>query len=169
MILSTTALVPVLLIRQCQSYWCDTIHCCPNTSPTYTIQCITTSVPVLLMYTTVILPVLLIPHSPLLSQYQSYWYDTVYQCPSTSPNGTTQSTFVAILVLLIWYSLSLRSTSPTDTTAHFCPSMGPADSPLLPQCKAYWQDSVLLPYTSPTDTLLIPVLVIFNSPLLPQF
>ena len=44
-------------------------------------------------------PVLLIQHSPLLSQYYSYWYDKVYHCPL----------------------------SATDTTAHVCPRMSPAD------------------------------------------
>ena len=170
-----------MIQSQYQSYEYDTFHYCPSTSSVYTtvpvlliwyntllpqyqpIQYITTSVTVPLMYTTVLLPVLLIQHRSLLSQYQFYWYDTVHWCPSTCPNDTTV-TFC-------------RGTSATDmiqsTTAQYKFSW--YDIPLLSQYESWWYDTVhkcpspLLPYTSPFDTLLIPVLVIFNSPLLPQF
>ena len=132
MIHSTTTPVPVLLVREYKLFWYDTIYYCPCASPTFTIQYIRTSVPVLLMHTTVTLPVLLLLYSPLLSQYQSYWYDTVHQCPSTSPNERSsqclsryyhcavpvllirQPTSVPVQVLLIW------------------------NNPQLPQYKTYW-------------------------------
>ena len=178
MIHSTTAPIPILLIRQYQSYWYDTIHYCPYTRPTYMIQYIITSVPILLMYTTVALPVLLILHSPFLSQYQST--DTVQSTNSpTSPNDTTQSMSVAVLVLLIWYNLPLPST--TDTTAHFCPSISPADmkqsttAPIQDKlCTALYQSYWYLTDTSSSDiqqstTALILVLLILYNPRLPQY
>ena len=75
--------------------------------------------------TTAEAPVLSILHTLLLSKYQSDWYDTM---PSTSHiDTTTQPSSVAVLFLLIWYSLPLQSISPTDTTTNLCPSASPTD------------------------------------------
>ena len=160
----------------------------------------------MIQYTTAPILALRIRYSTLQPQYQfcwctpllhcqSYWYYTVHFCPSTSltdmvqstnsstsPNDTTQSMSVAVLVLLIWYSLPLPSTSPTDTTAHFCPSISPADmkqSTTAPiqdilsttaLYKSYWY----LTDTSSSDiqqstTALILVLLIPYNPQLPQY
>ena len=80
----------------------------------------------------------------ILSQYQSYRYDTFHYCPSISPTDTTQSITVSVSVLLIWYS---PSTCPTDmiysTTA-------PAPVLLIRQYQSYWYDTIhYCPYTSP--------------------
>ena len=77
-------------LPQYQSYWHDTVHCCPSTSPVDILQS-----------TFAIVPILLIPYSPLLLQNQSYSY----------PRSTTAQA----PVLLIQHSPPVPSTSSTDT------------------------------------------------------
>ena len=74
-------------------------------------------------------------------------------CPSLS-------SLLLSLLSLISLFLGEDTKWPTRVDVSLNPNtINPADSPLLPKCKAYW----------PTDTLLAPVLVIFSSPLLLQF
>ena len=99
----TSAPVPTILIRystllpKYQAYWYDTVHFCPSTNPTDTIQsaialarvllyatihfCPSTSPTDTLQSYIVPIPVLLIPCRPLLSLYQHFLYDTVHHCP----------------------------------------------------------------------------------------
>ena len=89
---SITAPVPVQLIPyspllpQYKSYWYDTVHFCPSTSPTYSH---------------------LICHCPLLAKNQSYSDRTVHYCLNTSFIDTTQYTISPVPVLLIHYSTLL--------------------------------------------------------------
>ena len=66
-----------------------TVHYCPNL--------INTS-----QATTAPVPVLLIPYSPLLSQY--YSYDTIHYCPRTSPTYKLQYNTAQVPALLICHS-----------------------------------------------------------------
>ena len=101
-------------------------------------------------------PVLLILHSPLLSENQSYWYNTAHLCSSTSSTDTTLSATVLVLVLLIWYSLPLSWIIPTDmiqSATTSIPVLPIPCSPLLPKYQSYWYPSVhYCPNTSPVDT-----------------
>ena len=135
----------------------DTVHKCSTISSADTTQ--STTVPVLVhWYDTVYHchgPVLLL-HSPLLSQNQSYWCDTAHLCSSTSTTDTTQSATVLVLVLLIWYSLPFPWIIPTDTIQ---PATTPIPvlpipcSPLLPKYQSYWYPSIhYCPNTSPIDS-----------------
>ena len=70
-----------------------TVHYRPSTSPLYTLQSITNTV-----------PVLRILYSQLQNQYQSSIYYAVHYRPSTSPPYTLQSTTDTIPVFRILYS-----------------------------------------------------------------
>ena len=111
------------LLAKNQSYSYRTVHYCLNTSlidttqytisstrSTYTLQYSTTPVPVPMIRRCS----LLIPCSPslpqyqsywyycpLLPQYQSYWYPIIHCCPSTSPIDTTQSTTAPVWAMLL--------------------------------------------------------------------
>ena len=93
---STSAPVPD------QPFWYTVVHYCPSTSPTDTLQ--STTAPV---------PDLLIQHVPLLPQYESYWYPTVHYYPIFSP---TDMTTVTVPIILICSVHNCPSTSPNDTT-----------------------------------------------------
>ena len=80
--------------------------------------------------------------STLLPQYQSYKYDTVYYCPITNPTDTTQSTFLPVQVLLIWFNPPIHQyRSYRYDTVHYCLSTSPIDT-----------ISLLLPSISHIDT-----------------
>ena len=190
---STTAPVPVLLIRHStllfhyQDYWYDTVHCCPRTSPIDTTQytvsvdfspsTCATETP---QSTIAPVPVLLIRHSTLLTQYQSYCYDTLHDCSNTYSTNTIQYTSPPVPVLLnspllpqyqsycydtahfcpITISVDTRQYTtppfpiPLSPQLYFCPITTPTKrhSPLLSQYKSYWYDTVHnSPGTSPTD------------------
>ena len=132
--------------------------------------------------------VLLIPYSPQLPQYQSYWHDTVHYCPSTSPIDILQFTFATVPFLLIPYSPLLPQNQsysyPRSTTAQApvlliqhssLPSLVRVllipYSSLLSLYQACWLDIVhFCPSTSPSDmmstTVPVPVLLIW-CPILP--
>ena len=128
----TTTPVPVLLISynlllpQYQSYWYDSTLL-PRNIPTYTLQCTFAPIPVWLIRqsATVPVPVLLIPSCSLLLQCQSYWYDTVHFCPSTS---LTYSLLICHSSLLAKYRYPTvnycLNTSLIDTT-HYTSSTVP--------------------------------------------
>ena len=75
--------------------------------------------------------VLLIPYSPQLPQYQSYWHDTVHYCPSTSSIDILQSTFAPVPILLIPYSPLLPRTNHIYTLGL-----------LQPKHQFYWYNTV---------------------------
>ena len=176
------------------SYGYDSFHHCPSTSPIDTTQFTTAPILALRIRYSTLQPQFQFCWCTLLSHCQSYWYYTVHFCPSTSltdmvqstnsptsPNDTTQSMSVAVLVLLIWYSLPLPSTSPTDTTAHFYLNISPADmkqstiAPLQDILIRYlYQSYWYLTDTSSSDiqqstTALILVLSIPYNPQLPRY
>ena len=180
---STTAPVPNLLIQHnpllplYESYWYPTVHYYPISSPT---DLATVTVPVIwyTQSTTALVPVLLILHNPLLSQYQTYWYNVVSFCPSTSSTDTIQTTTAAVPVLLIWHSPRVP-----QYQSYWYPTVDPVPvpvllipySPQLPQYQSFWFDTVhYCPSTSPSYTLqyiidLVPVLFIRHSVLLSHY
>ena len=105
----TTLQVPFLLIHystllpQYQSYWYVTVHYWPSSSLTDTFQStsISTSPIDSTEFTSATVPILLKPYILLLAQYQSYWYNIVNYCPSTSSTDTLQSTTISVPVLLV--------------------------------------------------------------------
>ena len=169
------------LVPQYLSYWYPVVNHYLSISHSNTQQSATVSVPDLLtrncplvrQYTTVPVPVLLISYSTQLSHYQSYWYATVHNCPSTSP--TAQSTSAPVPTLLIWYSPPLppyqscsrlllqyvllitynhilsQYQSYGYPTVDYYPIINPMIlyCPSLPQYQSYWYD------TLPESTLLI--------------
>ena len=176
MLQSTTASVSVLyymwysgLLSQYLCFWYVTVHQCPSTSPTDLIQSSTTPVSVLLIGWSptapvpdlLIMPFLLIWHSPLLSQYQSYWYNKVHNCHSNNLTKTTQSITAQVSVLPICYDPQLpQNKSYIYDTVHNCPRSTSPDSPVH-----------YFPSTSLTDTILsttdtASVLLIRHSPLM---
>ena len=222
---SATAPVPVLLLipyipslPQFQSYWYSTVYYCHSTNPSDTLQstvapvtscwfntvhyCPSTSptdpVPVLQipLSTTAPVPLLLIWHSPLLPQYQSYcWYPTFHLCPSASPIDTLQSTTATVPILLIPYNpllpqwqvlfLTQSTTAPVrallipnsqllpNPTVNYCPSIRD-DKVNYYQYQSSWYDAHYCSSTSPSDTLKsslvpLPVLLLSYSPLLSQY
>ena len=68
-----------------------TVHYCPSTNLINTLQATTAPV-----------PVLVIPYSPLLSQY--YSYATVHYCPRTNPTYKLQYNTAQVSALLICHS-----------------------------------------------------------------
>ena len=135
-----------------QSYWYYTARYCPSTRPIDTTQSTSALVRSAdTLQTTTAVPVLLIWHSPLGPQYKSYWYPTVYSCPSTSPINTLQSTTTPVPVLLIRHST------------------------LLPQYQSfiyatvyYWPSTSLINTTQYT-TIPLPVLLVLHIPLLSKY
>ena len=118
------------LLPKYQSYWYTTVHYCPSTNPIDFLQstaapilsywyntvhyCPSASCAVTLQSTTAPVPVLLIWHSPLLSQYQSFWYD---------------ATIAPVSILLIAYSLLLSQyLSCWYPTVHYCLSTSSTDT-----------------------------------------
>ena len=146
MINSTTATVLVLLVRlskllpQYQSYIYDTVHYCPITSSidlthytTVTLlvllilhiyECPGTSLTDLIQSSNAPVPVLLIPYSPLLSQY--YSYDTVHYGPRISPTYKLQYNTAQVSALLM-----------SQSTADPVPVLVIFSCPLLPKYQSY--------------------------------
>ena len=122
---------------------------------------------------------LLILHSPWLSQYRSYWYDTFHQYPSTSQTDTTQSTIIPVLVLLIWYNLPLPPDQVilirlSSLLSHFQSYLYDKVQ-FCPQDQFYWYDTVQnCPIVSLTDTtqsttLQVSILLTSYSPPISQY
>ena len=135
-------------------------------------------------------------HSPLLFQFQSYWYYTVQYsstnpydttvpyCPSTSTADTISFISAPALDLLIRDSPQLpQYQSYWYPTFHCCPSNNPilpSITPLpqyqiylyLPQYQSYWYCTIHnCPSTNPTDTLqstIAPVPVLFIEHFYPR-
>ena len=147
---------------QYQFYWYNTVRYCPSTSPTDMIvyRCMGHSN----WYDTVRNYPDTRPCSPLLPKYQSYWYPSIHYCPNTSPIDTSQYT-TAPGLLLICYSTLCPSISLIDKSQSITapvPVLLILYSPLLPQYKSYWYDTVhFCPSTSPTYSHFI-----YHSPLL---
>ena len=184
-----------LLLSQYKSYWYDTFNYCPSANSTDMTQYTTVPLPVLLIYTfhyypstsltymtqsTIApVPVLLIRHSPLLSMYYSFWYDTVYHCPLSatdttahvcprrSPADMKQSTTAPVPDLLdtiVHYSTSTNPANAIQSTTDGLPNTSPTDTL---QCATAQDQSYFCSSTSPASVP-IPVLLIWYSPLLPQ-
>ena len=167
--------VPVLLINHCPqlpqypSYWHTKVHYCPIKSPIDTMQYTSAPVPVLLIRFLYVSPLLARNQSYSYRtvhyyEYQSYWYQTVHYIPSICSTNTLHYSIAPLPVLMIRrYSLLTQFQSDKKPSIHYCPST------------TNWYDIVLYcPSTSPTDTLQpisapVPVLLIYYSPLLPQY
>ena len=156
---STVATVAVQLIPyspllpQYQFYWYDTVYYCPSTTSTYilTVHSSPSIIPIdRTKYITATIPILHIRYSTLLTQYQSYWHETVHYYPIISLTDTTQTTPVPVAVLLIWYSPPQPSTVLLIDTVHYCPSTSPSDM-------------------RHTTTALVLVLLIRHIPVLSQY
>ena len=152
---------------QYQFYWYNTVCYCPSTSPTDMIQStivmnhsnwhdtvryyLCTSPTDTMQSTTTQVPILLISFSPLLPQYQSYWYESVHYCSRTTPTYRYSTLCPSPSLIDKWQSI----TTPG-------PVLLIIYSPLLPQYKSYRYDTVhFCLSTSPTYSLLI-----CHSPLL---
>ena len=174
----TTFQVPFLLIIHCstllpqyQFYWYVAVHYWPSSSLIDTFQ--STSISTSPIDTTEFISatvlILLKPYILLLPQYQSYWYNTVNYCPSTS-SDTLQSTTIPVPVLLVicqslsqyqscWYQIvyPCPSTSPSDTLQFTTASVSVLlvfYSPGLLGYQIFWYLVVHnCPNTCPTDTL----------------
>ena len=164
---STRPVVLILyspLLPQYQTYRYNTFHYCPITSLSDTLQSTIIEFPVLLMWllsqyqsvwcaqsTNALVPVLLILHSPLLSQYQI----TIDTSALVRATDTLQTTTAGVPVLLIWLS------------------------PLVHKYQSYWYHKstpvqvpvLLIPYSAQlqSTTAPVPVLLIWHSTLLSQY
>ena len=130
--------------------------------------------------TTTPIPVPLILYSPLLPQYQSYWYPTIHYCPvpvllirhsTQMPQYRYATVHFCRSTSLIDKSQSTTAPVPTLSypTVHLCPSTNLIDttqytstpelvllilySILMHQCQSYWYVTVnCWPSISPTHT-----------------